>query len=287
MVAFFHIIMHPVHANLPFVVELITVVGAIATIPYIEAARENRNILLEFHWIIGIIYQKLTAGVILPIYWALFIVTGAAILHHTPQAANNSKIDQKHAESIIFALALGYAVPSVTMLIAFEPNATALWQGFPLLMRVSQLLYHCIRPPSRASAPSTVNAIYIALFLFSALPHLIFTALIFLSPNPSSVLKSLFIPSVALLNPDSTTIDQGVVNFIKWDYVMILFGAFVVTVWVAGRSVKGIVGLTAWWVVSVPLFGAGASVVGVFWWRERLLNEARKEEEMQVEQRIQ
>ena len=76
-------------------------------------------------------------------------------------------------------------------------------------------------------------------------------------------------------------------DFIKWDYVMILLGGFVVTVWVAGRSMKGIATLMFWWPVSVLLLGAGASMVGIFWWREGLLNKAMKETEMKDKKRVQ
>ncbi|KIM87608.1 hypothetical protein PILCRDRAFT_815180 [Piloderma croceum F 1598] len=154
-------------------------------------------------------------------------------------------------------------------------------------MYIAQLLYLSIRPVSRTSGASTVNIIYIALFVLSALPHLYFVVPIFFSPNGLSAFKSLFIPSVSLLNPDSTTIQQGVMDFIKWDYVMILFGGFVATVWVARRSVNGFVALTVWWSISVLLFGAGASMVGVFWWREGLLNKAVRETEMKDKKRVQ
>jgi len=185
MVAFFRIMTDP-HTNLPFVVELLTVVGAMAPIPYIEAARPNRNILLEFHWIICIIYQKFSGGVMLPVYWTLFIVTGAAAPHHTPQAGSNSKIDRKQAEAIMFALAAGYVVPSLWMVVSSKPYAAALWQAFPLWMYISQLLCLFIRPYSRTAGASTVNITYIALFVLSALPHLYFVVPIFLSPNGSS-----------------------------------------------------------------------------------------------------
>ena len=66
-----------------------------------------------------------------------------------------------------------------------------------------------------------------------------------------------------------------------------LVSTFAATMWVVGRNAKGIVGLVAWWMVSILLFGAGASIVGVFWWRERLLNEAGNETESKDEKRIQ
>lgn len=65
-------------------------------------------------------------------------------------------------------------------------------------------------------------------------------------------------------------------DFIQWDGALIVLGAFFATLWVAERSVKGIVSLLAWWVVSAVLFGPGASIIGVFWWREGLLSKAGK-----------
>jgi hypothetical protein len=264
--------------NLPFNAELITGLAAMAIIPYFEAARQNRNILLEFQWVIGIIYQNFTGGVILPFYWLLFVVTGMATLQYTPQAGNNSKISKGHAESIIFALIVGYIVPSLTMFIATNPYVTAFWQAFPLWMYISQLLFLSMRPVSLASGTSTIYITYIALFLLSALPHIYLLApILFTSPNPSKTFKTLFLPSLDLLDPSSTTIDEGVMDFIKWDYTMMLVSTFAATVWVAGRGLKNIVVLVIWWAVSILLFGAGASLAGVFWWRERLLHEAQKQ----------
>jgi hypothetical protein len=273
--------------NLPFNVELMTGIAAIATIPYLEAARQKRNLLLEFQWVIGIMYQKYTGGVILPIYWLLFVVTGAAALHYTPQAHNGSKIDQKHAESIILALVVGFIAPTLAMFIAADQYAIAFWQAFPIWMYIVQLLYLSIRPASPTSGASTVNITFLGLFVLSALPHFYLITLILFSPNASAVFKSLFLPSLASLDPDSTTIDQGIMDLIKWDYVIMLVSTFAATIWVVDRNAKGIVGLVAWWVVSILLFGAGASIVGVFWWREGRLNEAGNETESKDEKRIQ
>jgi len=270
MVAFFQILVEP--QNLPFNVELMTCLAAVATIPYFEAARKNSHMLLEFQWVIGIIYQKFTGGVILPVYWLLFIVTGAATLHHNmPQASKNTKIDQKHAESIAFALVAGYIAPTVGLLVFADQYVTAFWQGFPLWMYIAHLLYLFIRPASRASGATTVALTYVALFLLSAIPHLYLVMPLFFSPE---TFKSLFVPSFTSLDPISSTLQEGVLDFIQWDGAMIVLSAFIVTLWLAERSIKGIVGLLAWWVISSVLFGPGASIVGVFWWREGLFNKA-------------
>lgn len=242
----------------------------IATIPFIEAARQNRNILLELHWIIGGIYQIYTGGFILPLYWLIFVLTGAATLHHDPQiAAHNSKVDQRHAESIFFAAAVGFVLPTIAMFVKHNQYTIAFWQAFPLWMIVAQRLYLAGRPASTVSGANTIKFIYTSLFLLSALPHIfLFTSIATLSSNPVSTIKSLFVPSFALLDPTSTTIDQGVFDFIKWDGFWMVVSTFSVTVWIAGKSLGAQVGLLAWWVASGILLGPGASVVGVFWWRE-------------------
>lgn len=270
LVGFFTVMLNP--HNLPFNVELLTGLAALAAVPYIEAARQGRNILLEFHWVIGIIYQKFTGGAILPVYWLLFVVTGAASLHHKPQVNGNGAIDQKRAESIVFSLIFTYIIPSAAMLMANNIYVTAFWQAFPMWMYGSQKLYLLVRPASRTSGASTISIIYAGLFLLSAIPHLLLlTPILTSNPQPLAALSSLFIPSFAPLDPRSTTIDQGVMDFIKWDEAMMLVGAFTATVWVLGTSVKGFVGLVAWWVVSLALCGPGATVAGIFWWRERLI----------------
>lgn len=274
LVAFFHFLLEP--RNLPLNVELFTGLAAVATIPYIEAARQNRSVFLELHWIIGMIYQKYTGGVILPIYWLLFVITGAASLHRTPRAGLNSKVDQKYAESIVFALLAGYAAPTVSMLFFTSPHITAFWQAFPLWMFLSQRFYlTLLRPASSASGASTIKFIYTLLFLSSALPHIYLITPLLVSSSGLKSLELLFVPSVALLDPASTSIEQGVLDFIQWDGAFIFLSAFVSTLWVAGSSVRGLVGLIVWLLVSAVVVGPGASLVGVFWWREGLLNKAQ------------
>lgn len=268
LVAFFHVMMEPPH-SLPFNVELLTGLAALAIIPYIEAARQGRNILLECHWILGIIYQKFTGAVVLPIYWLLFVLTGAATLHRTPQTKGTGRIDQRHAESVVFALVAAYILPSIGMLVAHNDYVTAFWQAFPLWMCIAQRLYLAVRPLSQRSGVNIVNKIYMGLFFLSAIPHIyLLTPIVHNTPNPLNTLGALFIPSFTPLDPKSTTFDHGIQDIIQWDAALMVVSAFAATVWVVGPSVKNLAGLMAWWVCSTVLFGPGATIAGVFWCRE-------------------
>lgn len=112
LVAFFDTMLEPEH-NIPFNVELLTGLAALAIVPYLEAARTGRNAMLELHWVIGVVYQKFTGAVILPLYWMLFIVTGTAGLHRAPRLSarvgvQTGSIDQRHAEAAAFSLLVAY-----------------------------------------------------------------------------------------------------------------------------------------------------------------------------------
>jgi hypothetical protein len=105
MVTSFYALLEP--SNLPFNVDLITGIATIATIPAIEAARRQRHALLAAHVVIALISQLLSAAVMIPWYWLIFVTTGAANLSRGPHA----KIDQAHAEAILFGAAVGYMIP--------------------------------------------------------------------------------------------------------------------------------------------------------------------------------
>lgn len=271
LVAFFDTMLEPQH-SMPFNIELLTGLAALAIVPYLEAARSGRNILLELHWVMGIIYQKMTGAVIFPLYWMLFVVTGAASLHRTPRSATAGSIDQRHAESAAFTLLVAYILPSIAMLFARSPYTIAFWQAFPLWMFLAQRLYLAVRPACPRSGAKTVNAIYLSLFALSAVPHVyLLTPIVFKSYDVLVAIGTLFMPSLTPLDPKSTTFDHGVQDFIQWDGVLMLVSTFFATAWIAGPSIKRLGVLACWLTCSMALYGPGAAIAGVFWWRESLI----------------
>jgi len=89
-------------------------------------------------------------------------------------------------------------------------------------------------------------------------------------------LKALFVPSLAAPDISSTT-PAGVLEFIQWDFILAAFSAFLVSFWIA-KSILQFAVMTVWFVVAGVLFGIGSALVGVFAWREGVLNTCVDEE---------
>jgi len=266
LVTCFHVLLEPSH-NLPFNVILLTGLAPVAAIPAIEAARRKRHVLLACNVIIALMYQRLTAAVVMPWYWLIFILTGAAGL---PRGAD-AKIDQAHAEAVLFGIVVGYIVPSVGMLVMDNPYVTALWQPFPLWMFAAQYVHLAFRPSSRypESGYRTIQATYIFLFLFSAIPHIYFVGTIIIAGDYAR-LGALFVPSLAA--PDtSSTIQAAVLDFIQWDIIFALVSMILASLWTA-KTITQFLWMSVWFGVAGVVFGPGAAVAGVFSWREGVLN---------------
>jgi hypothetical protein len=105
LVACFHALMVP--SNHPFNVNLLSGLAPLAAIPAIESARQKHHALLEIHVVLALIYQRMTAAAILPWYWLIFVTTGAA----SCPRGRGTKVDQAHAEAILFSLFVGYVIP--------------------------------------------------------------------------------------------------------------------------------------------------------------------------------
>jgi hypothetical protein len=105
LVACFHALLVP--SNLPFNVDLLSGLAPLVAFPVIESARPKRHALLETYVVIALIYQRVSAAVMLPWYWLVFVITGAA----NRSRGASAKVDQAHAEAIMLSLFMGYAIP--------------------------------------------------------------------------------------------------------------------------------------------------------------------------------
>lgn len=108
-----------------FNTHLISGLAAVAALPAFEVSREKRHGLLAAHVVISLIYQRLTAAVILPIYWLIFTATGSA----SRSAGPGVKINKAQAEAVLFSLIFGYLLPWVFS--SFKSHLTRLtpWIG--------------------------------------------------------------------------------------------------------------------------------------------------------------
>lgn len=267
MVAFFHASMEPSVA--PFLTHFIFSFSTITVIPFVEAARRGRHIALAFPAVVGLMYQALSVGAIMPLYWLIFIVTGAASLHRCA-GGEHTKVDQAHAEAAVFGLFVGCIIPTACMLILQDPYVTAIWQAFPLWMSLAQFIHILFRPSHRypESGYRTVQATYLIVFMLSSSSHI---ATIWPRIDDHAALKQLFVPSLSAPNPQAFTLEMGALDFLQWDATMSYASTILATFWFA-RNAKEFLVLIAWYTAAVGAFGPGAAIAGVFLWREALLN---------------
>ncbi|KIJ60618.1 hypothetical protein HYDPIDRAFT_138813 [Hydnomerulius pinastri MD-312] len=266
MVGFFHALMDPTYR--PLLAELAATMAVLSIIPFVEAAREKRSFFLRTPAAVGVIFQLLTLGVIMPLYSLLFIVTGAA--GRKPGPTSGAKINQANAEALLFALFVGYIIPTVCMIIFEDPIVTAIWQAFPLLMEVAQFVHRVIRPPSRyiESGYRTVQATFIFIFLASTAIHAFYVWPLL---GDFETLREMFVPSVVAQNPATSSLSDGVAAFIKWDVIIGGGSTILSTAWMA-NGVLEFIAIILWHSVAIVLLGPGASIAGVLLWKEAKLN---------------
>ncbi|KIJ17068.1 hypothetical protein PAXINDRAFT_130597 [Paxillus involutus ATCC 200175] len=268
MVAFFHALMDPSYR--PLVAELFTTLTVLTIIPFAEAARARRPFVLRGPAAVCMIFQLASLGVIMPLYSLLFVITGTASLRPGPFTTRGTKINQANAEALLFALVLGYIVPTLCMLVYEDPMVTAIWQVFPLLTEFSQFAHRVIRPPSKyiESGHRTVMATFGLVFVASAALHATYMWPLL---GDWEALEVMVVPSLGALDPAATSLTEGVAAFMKWDIIIGAGSTMLSTLWMAGDLVQCLA-IVLWYGVATVLIGPGAAIAGVLLWKEAKLN---------------
>lgn len=265
LVALFKALLNPAYR--PLVAELISALGAVTMIPFIEAAREKRSIFLAMPAAVGVLFQLFSFAVVMPVYYVALILSGAAIGSAVKGRATN--ITQGSAEALLFALIVGYAIPTTCMVVLQDTISTALWQGYPIIMALAQFAYLIIRPSSRhvKSGYATIQATYGLIFVTSAILHIYYIWPLFFDIQQ---FQKVLVPQLALsARPLSLT--EGVAAVIQWDAVFGIGSTLLVTFWFA-QGVKEFALLFLWHVLVSVVFGTGAAIAGVLSFREARLN---------------
>jgi len=267
LVAFFHAAMTP--GPFPFLAYFMGTGAPLIAIPAVESFRKGRHFSIGYPLVVGFFCQVATVGVTMPVFWLLFIVSGAAKLNRR-SGNEQTLVTHAHAEAIIFGVCVGSIIPTACMFLLNDPLVTAIWQAFPVWVSIAQFGHHLFRPASRypESGYKTVRALFVGLFIVSSSTHL---ASIWPKIGDLVALQFLFLPSIPVLNPATTTVELKVLDFLKWDAVFGFASSILATFWFA-RNAKQFTALLAWHVVAVPVFGPGAAIAGVAIWRESLLN---------------
>jgi hypothetical protein len=264
IVTFYHGVMNPTYR--PLLIHMCTALSAIAIIPFVEATRESsRSAWRRMPATTAMVFQLGSCAVIMPLYWFAFALTGGT----TRQGASDN-ISQRNAEALLSALLVGYALPTVCMVILEKPVMTAIWQIFPIYMKFAYWVHSKIRPPSpyAGSGYRTVQAMYMLVFIASAFLHAAYIWPLFTSPT---LFQTVMIPPTAPLDPTRISIAESVAAFLKWDMIFGAGSTILITLWFA-RSPTDLVLLTLWHAVATIAVGPGAAIAGAMLWREATIN---------------
>ena len=255
--------------TLPFTADFLASLSSFVALTFVESARSGRSILLAFPASLGLFYQTQGAGVLSPLFWLALILSG-----HSRLSSATARIDQANAEATLFAVLIGYVVPSVLLVTMHDPIVTALWNFFPFCMWLAKTGHLFIRPSSRfhTSGYWTVQATFIFTFISSAISHV---SVVWPAMDNLAFLKSLYIPPIS--PPDAKTSLQLVIHvFLQWDYIFTMGSCLIGTLWLAS-NVRQAASVAMWNIIATAVVGPGAALSGVLLWREWKLNGASGE----------
>jgi hypothetical protein len=254
----------------PFSADFLISLSPFVALTFVESTRSGRSTILAFPATLGLFYQTQGAGVVFPFYWLALILSGTTRM--SPAAA---RIDQAKAEATLFAVFIGFAVPSVLLLTLQDPMVTALWNLFPFGMWLAQIGHLFIRPSSRFNTSGywTVQATYIFTFIFSAISHVAF---IWPAKDDLVFLKSLYVPPISPPDPTKTSLQLATHVFLQWDYTFTMATGLIGSLWFTS-NIRQATSVTLWNIIATMILGPGAAMSGILIWREWKLNGASGE----------
>jgi hypothetical protein len=255
--------------------ELLASLTAISIIPFIESTRAKRPLVLAAPTLIGLAYQKFSGGIVLPLYWLIFVWTHPRSVPHS-----GTKIRSDDAESTALAMMLGYMIPTFAMYWTAEPRVVAAWQVFPVWISIVFYLTKFVRRSSKRTVASgyhvTQSTLFLG-FLTSAVVHWKIVILSTLqSEDPLRTALDVFIPYLYAPPPSQTTSVSAAGQLLRWDAIFIVLSGLAAgfySLWVLDfRGLfRGFLGV----IVGTLLFGPGSAVAGLWMWREKCLKDGR------------
>ena len=264
LVAFFDILINS-EDTLPFLTYAISAALPLVLIPNVESHRKGQSLFLTYPVIFGLLSQVASVGVISPIYWLVFILTGG------PQKTAESPLrsyTKAEAEALIFGIVAGAVIPSVAMLILNDFHITAIWQFFPALVAIAQFLHLQFRAASQFSSLGNdlLRMLYIGCFIISSSSHI---STIWPIASDFSAIKELLMPSFTSL-PHSSSLSLHILEFLKWDITFAYSSTALALLWFS-NDLKELITIVLWYTVAIPLLGFAAAVTGVAIWKEGIM----------------
>jgi hypothetical protein len=261
LVAFFQAALEPESET--YTTWLLAALAPIGLFTFVESARSGRSWILAspIAAATGVAYQRFTGGVVLPIFWALFIITGSPLKRGT--------VNKRYARALAVAATVGYVVPSFMMVGHRTAGWVALWQGFPLWILLVE--HVALLPISVFTSPESgtqvVRTIYMAAAVAAAIVH---TAILFPNIGRPAALMKTFVPHVVGPEFRETGVVEGALNFLQWDGWFIAVPAQLASLWF-GRNANEVLVLAIWNLLGGFVVGPGAVLASVYAWREGIV----------------
>ncbi|KAJ7771632.1 hypothetical protein B0H16DRAFT_190530 [Mycena metata] len=261
-VAFFHLALTPTAR--PLLNYFLGTSLPLLALPALEAHRASTRgpAILSFPVLFGLAGQVFTVGAVLPLYWLIFILSGAASTTPT----SSTKISSEHAQATVFSLIIGVGVPSACLLFLRDPHVTALWQLFPLYQLIAYSGHLLVRPPQANSSGNGfgwVQALYLSSFIVGSSTHL---STIAAAPSVASVfLPRTGAPGIGVA-PELLVLDV-----LQWDSIFAFGSTMLATLWFAHTTRQALT-IALWNVVGTIIVGPGAAIAAVALWRESYLH---------------
>lgn len=263
IVAFFHLLID-FPDSLAFLTYTVGIAGPLILLPIVESSRAGQNIFLAYPVIWGLLTQVATLGVTFPIYWLIFV-----LMAKKKDGFGGRSLTQSQAEAIIFSVIVGAVIPSVAMLVMDDFYVTALWQPYPIYISFAQFFYLQFRSSSTATGSGyrIMQAIYLGCFMISSSVHI---AAVWPILKDVDAVKALLTPSFAPL-PISNEVHFHVLEFLKWDILFAYTSSALAMLWFA-HNAKQVFCIALWLSFAIPLFGFGATVMGIAIWKDGMLD---------------
>ncbi|EAU88390.1 hypothetical protein CC1G_05156 [Coprinopsis cinerea okayama7 len=242
-----------------YLLYMITSGSIFAIFLYLEASRTRRSALIAYPSLWLLLGQVITIGATIPLYWLTFLLTGNNTRAATKE---DKKITQAHAEAILFALTVGGIIPSFAMMHLQDPEVTAVWQVYPLIMGFAGTVHLFIRNPRKISESgyTIVQLLLLSCFMLCSSLHI---SMVWARDLES--LKAIYVPSTHI--PQKTRTGLKTLHFLQWDFTIAIASTMVATLWFA-KSTRHLLTMVVWYGAGTLVVGPSAAITAVVLWRE-------------------
>ncbi|KAH0846650.1 hypothetical protein AYO21_08051 [Fonsecaea monophora] len=250
----------------------------------VEAYRK-RNALtpITFITVWFTLVQYAGVGIYMPIYYAAYTYISEPETYWWPL---NREVPIQHASSLMWAVLIGYALPTVLMYVPWKDPSTiqifeSLWQPSPMFVPlicgvlgyICVKRYNIVQVSRKANEPFPdipyLKSLYFVTGVLGAALHVYSLSKIFFSPDLS--LASVFWPDFSAQPKDLTEGLKSLFLADFWGFHIASYAWLCMAVWDIkrmGRTTVGFGAASALIALGSLIIGPGATMSAVWYWRE-------------------